>query len=446
MFDSDTESFYKIFSASCQPPPLPIPDASAAPAWVLLEPLAYVADHTNATTAKATSSTGHTVQVTVCVTDPLGVSHVCVHCPGLKDTDFSGRPDVVSSEKDLLLLSIVFIFGPYAKQGLHEYFIYKAGPGRPALHLLPGPFPRLLTEADIALVPRDDGAHFLLAVPTFTFQPWVYDLHIFSSRTWSWTRKVAQTEVSSLVRNRVSTITAFKVIQFGGGTVGWVDLREGIMVCNVLDETPVLRFIPLPQMMPGHTEDSNSLWQMRDVSCSNGLIRFVEVERHERPDADERSLDDMDTLYDSDCLSKPKEIGWRAMTWYRMISWDHWRKGCMVYDKEISVDCQMHSMLLPEPTHNNAGELTLKNLLASFPVLSLTCDCDDVVYMLCETKSRNEKSWLISVDLKKKTLVESAPFSLQGYFQPAHPSELSKYLNIAPGLGLSVKASTKDED
>ena len=432
MFDFNTDAIHKIFSVSCRPPPLPSPDASAAPAWVLLEPLAYLADHTNATTAEAASSTGHTVRVTVCPTDPLGVSHICVHCPGLKDTDFSNRPTVVCSEKDLLMFSVVFIFGPYAKQGFKEYFIYKAGPGRPALHLVPGPFPRVLTDSDIALVPRDDGAHFVVAVLDFTFESWVYNLHIFSSRTWAWSIKVLQAEVSSDVRTRVSTITASKVIQFGGGTVGWVDLRTGIVVCNVLDEMPVLRFIPLPQMMPGHMEGSKSLFQMRNVSCSNGLIKFVEVEKHERHDPDERSLDDMDTLYDSDCLPKPKVIGWRAMTWYRMISWDHWRKGCTAYDKEISVDCQQHSMLFPEPTDNNAGELTLKNLLASFPVLSLTCDCDDIVYMLSETKSGNKKSWLISVDLKKKILVELAPFSLQGYFKPANPSALSKYLNVAP--------------
>jgi hypothetical protein len=223
------------------------------------------------------------------------------------------------------------------------------------------------------------------------------------------------------------------VIQLGGSTVGWVDLWKGIVVCDVLDEMPVLRFIPVPQLMPGHMEGSKSSWQVRNVSCSNGLIKFVEIEKHERHDPDEISFVDMDKLYDSDCLPKPKEIGWRAMTWYRMISWDHWRKGGMAYDKDISIDCQRHSMLLPETTDDNArDELTLKNLLASFPVLSLTCDCDDIVYMLCKTKSGDSKSWLISVDLKKKILVEFAPFTLQGYFQPAHPSVLSNYLNIAP--------------
>uniref|UniRef100_A0ACD5WSH4 Uncharacterized protein n=1 Tax=Avena sativa TaxID=4498 RepID=A0ACD5WSH4_AVESA len=470
MSDVDsTEAFRKIFSASCRPPPLPSRDAAAAAApadWVLLEPLAYVADQRNATTAEASSSTGHTVQVTVCLTDPLGVSYVCVHCPGFKDTDYAARPSIVCSEKDFLLLSVIFLSGLSGSQG-REYFVYKAGPGRPSLQLIPGPYPRVLTASGFGLLPSDDGDHFVLATLCFALTPWVYDLHMFSSRTWAWSTKVPQTEISSAVRMQVSLNIPSKVIQLGGGTLGWVDLWRGIIVCNVLDEMPVLRFITLPMLMPGNKEGTKPCpWPLRNVAYSNGLIKFIEIEKHERPDVDERSYDDMDTLYESDCLTKPKEVGWRAMTWYRMTSWDHWRKGCMAYDKEITVDCQRHSTLLPEltssrvhhglckgcmaydkeisvdcPRHskllpdlrdNNARDLTLKDLLASHPVLSLTCHCDDVVYMLCKPKSCNPKAWLVTVDLKKKILVELAPFSLEGYFSTAHPSELSSYLNTAP--------------
>ncbi|KQK23384.1 uncharacterized protein LOC100834379 isoform X2 [Brachypodium distachyon] len=442
MYDTaSTESIRKIFSSSCRPPPLPCPSAAApSPAWILLEPLGYVADRTNASTAEASSSTGHTVHVTICVTDPLGVSYVCVHCPGLKESDFSGRPSVVCSEKDFLLLSISFKSAPHAREGLDEYFVYKAGPGRPSLRLLPGPYPHVLTCSDVGLLPRDDGDHFVLATPSFTMDRWVYDLHLFSSMTWTWSTKVAFADISSDVRAKVSTIIrTSKVIQLGGGTLGWVDLWRGILVCNVLDENPVLRYITFPMLMPGHREAAKtSPWSIRSVACSNGLIKLIEIEKHERPD-DEKSYDDMDKLYESDCLEKPKVIGWRAIVWYRMTSWDHWRKGCVVYDKEISVDYVRHSMMLPELKDNSAGELTLENLIASYPVLSLTCHSDDVVHMLCESKSDKceskyckKKKWMITVDLKKKILVDLAPFTLEGYFSSADPSALSNYLNVAP--------------
>ncbi|XP_048572476.1 uncharacterized protein LOC125552832 isoform X1 [Triticum urartu] len=434
MLDLDTEWIRKIFAASSQAPPLPPRDAAAPPpAWFLLEPLGYIADHANATSAEASSSTGHTVRVTVCAADPLGLSHVCVHCPGLTAADFSDRPTVVCSEKDLLVLSVVFIFGAYAKEGLKEYFVYRAGPGRPSLHLLPGPFPRVLTKADVALVPRDDGAHFLLPVLCFTLGRWVYDLHVFSSMTWAWSVKEVEGDVSPGARAEVSHIIASKVILLGEGTVGWVDLWRGIVVCNVLEEMPMLWFIPLPPLMPGHREGpKSSPWPIRNVSCSDGLIKYVEIEKHQRHDPDERPFDDIDTLYEADCLKKHKVMGWKAMTWYRRFSCDRWSKGSVAYDKEISVDQPMHSVLMPELTDDNAGELTLEDMLASYPVSSLADHCDDVVYMLCESKSGSKKSWLITVDLKKKILVELAPFPLEGYYSPAHPSELSNYLNVTP--------------
>lgn len=427
MLDEDcTEAFRKIFSPSCRPPPLPSPDTAPAPApWVLLEPLAYVADQTNATTAEASTSTGLTLRVTVCLTDPLGVSYVCVHCPELNDTDYASRPTVVCSDKDFLLLSVLFLHAPQGR----EYFVYKAGPGRPSLRLIPGPYPLVLTASDFGLLPRDDGDHFVLAALCYSLTPWVYDLHVFSSRTWAWSTKLTQTEVSSDVRTGVSIIIASKVIQLGGGTLGWVDLWRGIAFCNVLDEIPVLRFITLPMLMPGNKDGVKPApWPLRNVAYSNGLIKFIEVEKHERPDVDETSYDD---ICESDCLTKPKEIGWRAMTWYTTTSWDHWRKGCMAYDEEISVDYPRLSKMLPHVWDDVTRELTLKDLLASYPVLSFTCHCDDIVYMLCKLKSCSPKSWLITVDMKEKVLVDLAPFSLEGYFSSAHPSELSSYLKTA---------------
>ncbi|XP_020167937.1 uncharacterized protein [Aegilops tauschii subsp. strangulata] len=169
-------SIIKLFSASCRPPPLRCgPDAATAD-WVLLEPLAYVADRTNATTAEAISSTGYTIQATFCAADPPDVSCVCIHCPGIEEADFPERPRIICSHKDLLLLWVTFKFGPYDEDGLREHFVYKAGPGRPSLHLLPDPLPFVARAWEVGLVPHGDDGHFLLAALCFTQTPWVYDL------------------------------------------------------------------------------------------------------------------------------------------------------------------------------------------------------------------------------------------------------------------------------
>ena len=94
----------------------------------------------------------------------------------------------------------------------------------------------------------------------------------------------------------------------------------------------------------------------------------------------------------------------------------------MHHDEEISVDHSRHQI------SDEGEELALKNVSASFPVLSLNFHCDDNVYLLCNLKSDTRKIWLVAVDLKMKQLIDLAPFSIGGYFSPAYPCQLSKYL------------------
>ena len=76
---------------------------------------------------------------------------------------------------------------------------------------------------------------------------------------------------------------ASRVISVGGGVLGWVDLWNGILLCNVLDENPLMRLMQWP------VEPSDDLlefgWELnhidprpyRDVAVVNGLILFVEM-------------------------------------------------------------------------------------------------------------------------------------------------------------------------
>ena len=122
-----------------------------------------------------------------------------------------------------------------------------------------------------------------------------------------------------------------KVISLGGGTLGWVDLWRGIFLCNVLDEVPVVQVIQLPMLMPGNKGGLRVCpWNIRDIASSDGLIKLVEVETYERQ-IDEPVYDDILVVYDSDLLAEQPvrdNVGWKIITWYRMISWNYWRKEC----------------------------------------------------------------------------------------------------------------------
>jgi hypothetical protein len=220
------------------------------------------------------------------------------------------------------------------------------------------------------------------------------------------------------------------VISFGGGTFGWADLWRGILVCNVFDEMPMVQFIQLPMLLPGNIYNLAVWpWPIRDAACcSNGLIKLVEVETQTRQ-VDGISNWHRDIIYDSEFFGKPKHVvGWRIIIRSRVSSSNYWHNEQMSLDEEISVDYQRYPVLL-----DGDGESTLKNGFASYPVLNLNPHSGDSVNLLCKLKSHTQKMWLITVDQKMKKLVELAPFSIRGYFSPAYPSQLSKYLNRAIG-------------
>ncbi|CAN6307944.1 unnamed protein product [Urochloa humidicola] len=166
--------------------------------WVLLNKVAYLADRPNGTTAGCVTPSGQAVEVSFWLSDPPGLSHLCVHCPGLESTDFVTEPTVVCSEKNIAVLQIFFTFGPKlhaADRGHREYFVYEADYHRPSLRTLPIPYPLALRQYEFGLLLPSVGDGFRIAVlrPQKLFSTDdVYDLHVFSSKTWTWSTKQAR--------------------------------------------------------------------------------------------------------------------------------------------------------------------------------------------------------------------------------------------------------------
>jgi hypothetical protein len=109
-----------------------------------------------------------------------------------------------------------------------------------------------------------------------------------------------------------------KVFSIGGGSLAWIDLRHGIMMCNVLDEEPELRLIQLPQLLPsnqgffGERLDGcrPPLDPIRDVSFRDGRFSFIEIEYP-------YETDDSDT-------TEPLDFRWRATVFKTSISSGQW--------------------------------------------------------------------------------------------------------------------------
>jgi hypothetical protein len=220
------------------------------------------------------------------VAEPPGVSHFCVHCPGLKVSDFNTEPSIVHSADNVALLTLSLTDGPSDYDTRHkEYFLYRARRhGRPQslepLLELNCHLSKIACLDSTAIVPcGGDGEHFVLAALEITFTPGKHELHVFRSELGTWTEKLVFLGQPELCPN-TATIVPAKVIVLGGGEVGWVDLWNGVLVCNLLDEDLAFRVIPLPTPLPTNHAYKNEgdAKQLRDVVCVDGMIKFVEIE------------------------------------------------------------------------------------------------------------------------------------------------------------------------
>ncbi|XP_044366884.1 uncharacterized protein [Triticum aestivum] len=434
---------WSIPASSFQPPAVIRAGARYAP-WVLLDRKAYLAIRENATTAEALTSTGRTVKVTFCLADPPAISHFCVHGPDFRRGDFASEPLVVFSAKDLVLLRFAFTVGRL------EYFVYKAGRGKPpSLTRIPGTPAGTANSLHKCVLPFDDEGGFLIADLFMTKLRSDYQLQVFSSKTGKWTITALRLQTSAGVREEdMPGPRLDKAIALGGGVLGWVDLWRGIVTCNVFDKNPVLSLIPIPKLAYSNEERRAAPRLVRDVTCCNGHIKFVEQELRFKVSIIPRktledNVDSVDIISDPRPLSHKEEdaraklvlaavcLGSKLRTCDRHTTWNDWRKGHTVDMDAISVDNPDHARLLPQLWDAQAGKSTLWDLSSTYPTLGI--HGDDVIYMVTKVKFHDNKAWMIGVDLAKRAVEVLIPVSSQrvGNFKPDMilACEFSEYLN-----------------
>jgi hypothetical protein len=364
--------------------------------WVFVDSIARIGHLRNATTAETSTSRRFTVEVSFELADPPGVSLCFVHCAGRNESHFIGNPLILNAAQAFLLLVISFT-GSTSHRDFHDYFVYRAGPGKPRLDLIPVPYPRDFDHMKVGILPLADGAsdHYAVVIPDSCNNhrdcSMKFDLRVFWSRSKTWTRKEA-------LLARDSETDYFKavdhqglagVISFGGaGVLGWVDLWQGILLCNVLGKNPPMRLMqwpvpePILELRYGMEFNHVSPRPYRDVTVVNGLIKFVEL--------------------------KFDDSGWTATIWSRMVSSLYWHQTSAVHSDDISItDSVLMSqvpILLPELFDEGKKRLAWDQVTCSSPTLSLTND--DVVHIMVSAKWEYQRqiAYLLVVNIRNKTL------------------------------------------
>ncbi|BAS82600.1 Os03g0178900 [Oryza sativa Japonica Group] len=339
-----------------------------------------------------------------------------------------------------------------------EYFVYKAGSGTesPSLRRIPTHDPRYNRGEDIGIIRCGDHGQFFLAALLFTScNIREFTLHLYSSASDQWTMKSVPLDPScnlERVDSKYYPALPHKTIQLGGSLLGWVDLWKGILICDVLADHPVVRFIRLPELMPGnYCHDSPHM--IRDVHCMGGVIKFIEMEHFLIPTVEptqeptqgrRRPGEEANILYDWDLEPPCKEdapdpdiwlksfVGWRTVIWDRMVYGNCWNKVCKASYDEIMVPDPSHYEMLSELGDGSAGNLVLMNLSTDSPTLSI--GGDNVVHMSSIVKLDRGRSVMMALNLQRKTVEALALYGPERKTcHPYRPCTLSKYLKISPG-------------
>jgi hypothetical protein len=415
--------------------------SSPSPGWALLNHTGRFSDHRNATTAECRTKKGQAVAVSFWLADPPAVSYFSVHCPFLdglddddeddeeddQDVDFSDHmemPSLICAEGAFVLFSVTI-------NGSIHHFVYTArGPaGKPSLRVLPEPNPMVeaFESQQFGLLPCGDDHYavvFLHHEWDFRDQAWHYHTYVFlsQSKTNAWKRsKEALLQLSESEQLLFDRHASYKQIAVGANSLGWVDLLRGIiLVSNLFDKRPVITYISLPadkcSITDIHGSPHYAPEYFCDVTCCDGMIKFVEIE-FDQPE----------------CRTNGQ--GWRATTWNRRVQWNDWRRRCTVDVAKISVDTS-YSEMLPELMDNKKQELVLKNMYFLIPTLSMLDD--DLLYMLAKIDEKDNTAWLLTIDMKHAALQALVPVS-EEEFDTVKPYSLcafpNYYLNnMTPGL------------
>ncbi|OEL34038.1 hypothetical protein BAE44_0004944 [Dichanthelium oligosanthes] len=409
----------------------------------------------NATTARATTRKHQTIEVSLLPARPPLPSDLLVHCPDLDPSAFTVPPSILRAVEKLLLLRVAIGCPPdYISPKDCDYFIYRldatCGPSLERI-LCPHPF----HDDDVGLLCRGD--HYIIAVLEGTPTLDVYDLHLFHSETpetWS-SRQVSVEEPQrefplKVSRNcyRLFNHDTSTVITIGGegGTMGWVDLWRGILLCDVLREQPTLRGLPLP--MPVDLMSGNN-GNGFELGCPKSLrgISFINKDKSGQPclklvhlQADATQL----PYEEHDGLRSFLMHDWAITTWNNVrntkmtSSWEDWHEGQRIQASCITVDNQLTAELLDsglfldnKPQDGDGPGRALQNLMVSDPAPAIVAADEDVVYLMARVKFLDPKAWIVALDTKNKTLRGAAEFGTER--EPdarvlCCPSTISKYI------------------
>ncbi|KAL6658439.1 hypothetical protein ACP70R_004025 [Stipagrostis hirtigluma subsp. patula] len=382
---------------SCVPAGSPAAGARKDPRWVMLNyGVARKNDSAVAdakTVAESRTSTGrHRLRVSLGLAAPPASSFFYYDWLGRATAGDEGSVShgyVVAAHGDSVLLNVDHKLGGSSYR-TEDYFVYKTSAAKPpSLTLLPHPAGRLqLSCRDTGLLQRGDGE--LLVVQINFNRCWTDKANMWMHRLGSheWEAKHSVPIVpggSSDEKVPHEGLDSYTTVAVGDRFICSVDYRSGLVVCDMAEESPKLRYVPLPVIPEddfGSYEDNcgrndRHSWDM--CAAGDSAVRFVSIDpRCCCGHSPSRSV----------CPNSDELFA--VTTWTLALT----TEKTMAWVKENKLDCE-ELWALP-------GYEGLPRRLAEFPVVS-SANPDVVCFMVRE----DDEKWMVEIDTRNKAVLST---------------------------------------
>ncbi|WVZ78533.1 hypothetical protein U9M48_026228 [Paspalum notatum var. saurae] len=389
----------------------PASASAAAPScdWeeVLLDDCALIGDERNHTTGASFTRNDESILASFWRERPPVLSRLYVWSLDLDASAFSEPPRILRMEEGLILFRVAINCRlPCILNDECDYFVYHVDSAR--LDSLP-PHPSAVTLSDdaVGLLPRGSGSYTVAAL---TSRRSVFTLHLLHSGIGKrWTSvEVSLTAPQSKFPLIHKTST---VITLGGegGTMGWVDLWRGILLCDVLSPNPELRGVPVPLptkiLLPydqAKIEPPQRLYRGIAFIKEKGCLRFVDL------DVTYQFLSDQD---EETGFISFRFDAWTITTWTNFnltSSFDDWKQehspvhaDTIMFNEKMRKQLLLCQLLQPKapPQDNNVTinpERKLQNLWVSQPTPSIE---GSKVFLIARAKFMYPEAHVLVVDM-----------------------------------------------
>ncbi|XP_034590334.1 elongation factor 1-alpha isoform X2 [Setaria viridis] len=194
-------------------------------------------------------------------------------------------------------------------------------------------------------------------------------------------------------------------VKLGNGHILWVDLKNGMLICDASSVQPELRYIPLPYRTFAHRVIAHRVSGYQKfapctywgVGSSDGILKFCEIHNAFYASLDLPEIDyDVDIIEDGSnnnrCIDFPlpsySVSTWRIVTWSREVDGSSWSNRCIIDAKDLT---------MPQGEH-----LSFIGRYTTF--ISFAMDDLNVVYLKSAARIGDVNGLMLAVDLEKRTV------------------------------------------